>query len=48
MKTYNKTMYQQLSELVNIMQVFLPSRTPDGAVYNKLSIKLVLLDLLEN
>ena len=39
---------ESTNRIVEIMQVFLPSKTPDGAAYNKLSIKLVLLDLLEN
>ena len=37
-----------INHAIKVMQILLPLKTPDGADYNKLSIKLVLLDLLEN
>lgn len=44
----NNSSRQSINHAVKVMQILLPSKTPDGADYNKLSIKLVLLDLLEN
>tara|TARA_R100001594_G_C3995848_1_gene253480 strand:+ start:620 stop:853 length:234 start_codon:yes stop_codon:yes gene_type:complete len=44
----NNSSGQSINHAIKVMQILLPSKTPDGADYNKLSIKLVLLDLLEN